>query len=243
LELKPGPFAGESGDGPNEWVDRFGSDALRIVALGAGSLSRDVVLRDDALLGSRRFLDRAWRQLTLRFESGKFVSRRMLVQKHRLIHEVTQCLASWRPHSAVAALMKFVRFLSHPDTTIEEMDRNAMETFVVVLSPFAPYLAEELWHRLGHETSIREAPWPVASDELVHPPERNFAILIDGKVRDRMDQPSDLEPENLELRALQRDRIREIIGERKVRRVIVVPHRLVNIVLEPAGAPAPSQNA
>ena len=95
-----------------------------------------------------------------------------------------------------------------------------------------PCLAEELWPLVGGEESCEDQAWPVASDELVHPPEREFPILVDGRVRDRMEQESDLKAEKLESRALQRDRIREIVGPRKIQRVVVVPRRLVNIVLE-----------
>ena len=122
------------------------------------------------------------------------------------------------------------RLRERDDATPEEMDRNAMETFLVVLCPFAPYLAEELWRRMGHEGPLREAAWPVASDELVHPPEREFPILLEGKVRDRMLQPTNLEAEKLESRALGRERIRELIGTRKVAKVVVVPGRLINLV-------------
>jgi leucyl-tRNA synthetase len=181
----------------------------------------------------RRFLNRIWHQMSLRREKGKFVSRRMLVQKHFLIHDVTQRLLSSKFHTAVAALMRFVRFLEHPETTPEDMDRNAMKTFIILLSPFAPHLALELWSRMGEEQDLSAAPWPVASDELIHPPEREFLIFVDGKVRDRMQQPSNLEPEKLESRALQRDRIREIVGMKKVQKVVVVPQKLVSIVLAP----------
>ena len=179
----------------------------------------------------RRLLDHIWRQMALRREKGKFVSRRMLVAKHQLIHQVTERLSQWKVHTAVAAIMDFVRFLESPETVPEDMDRGAMRTFVILLSPLAPIFAEELWRLLGEEAPLESAPWPIASDELIHPPEREFAIVIDGRVRDRMIQPSNLEPEKLESRALDRDRIREVIGIRKVERVVVVPRKLVSISL------------
>jgi leucyl-tRNA synthetase len=222
--------------GAGEILDRCGADALRLFFLAGGPLAAAIRPDSGALQGVRRFLDRVWRQFGTRLEKGKFVSRRVLVAKHLLIHEVTGRLARWSVHTAVASLMKFVRFLGHPETTPEEMDRNAMETFLVVLSPFAPYLAEELWRRMGKEGPLREAAWPVASDELVHPPEREFPIFLEGKVRDRMLQPTNLEAEKLESRALGRERIRELIGTRKVAKVVVVPGRLVSIALE--GQPA-----
>jgi leucyl-tRNA synthetase len=180
--------------------------------------------------------------MNLRREKGKFVSRRILVEKHFLIHHVTQRLSECKFHTAVAALMKFVRLLEDPETTPEEMDRQAMSAFLILLSPFAPFMARELWSRMAEPRCLASSPWPVASEELIHPPEREYLIFVDGKVRDRMQQPANLEPEKLESRALQRDKIREIVGPRKVEKVMVVPQKLVSIVLAPphSGA-APAQ--
>jgi leucyl-tRNA synthetase len=215
-------------------LERFGADALRLQLLFAAPPAGTIVTGADAVLPFRRFLDRVWRQMMLRLEKGKFVSRRMLEEKHRLIHLVTCRLSQGKIHTAIAALMRFVRFLESPETAPEDMDRVAMRTFTVLLSPFAPHLAEEIWSRMGEEADLASAAWPIPSDELINPPEREFLIQVDGRVRDRMQQPSNLEPEKLESRALQRDRIREIVGNRKVERVVVVPQRLVNLVLAPA---------
>jgi leucyl-tRNA synthetase len=238
---RPGPLAAQGprpqvkpcSGGSSQALWSSGADALRLYLLFSGPIERAIAFDPGGPARMRRFLNRIWHQMSLRREKGKFVSRRMLVQKHFLIHDVTQRLLSSKFHTAVAALMRFVRFLEHPETTPEDMDRNAMKTFIILLSPFAPHLALELWSRMGEEQDLSAAPWPVASDELIHPPEREFLIFVDGKVRDRMQQPSNLEPEKLESRALQRDRIREIVGMKKVQKVVVVPQKLVSIVLAP----------
>jgi len=216
---------------PLDYVERFGSDALRLHILGAGPVERGIDLDPAGILRMQRVIQRIWRQLTLRRERGKFVSRRMLVSKHLLIRDVTQRLDRLKFHTAVSAILAFLRFLESPETTPEDMDRGAMRTFVILLAPFAPFLARELWNLMGEEQPLETAQWPVPSEELIHPPEREYLIYVDGKVRDRMVQPSRLEPEKLESRALARDKIREIVGTHKVARVIVVPERLVSIVL------------
>jgi leucyl-tRNA synthetase len=219
-------------------IERFGADTFRLHLLSLGPAAHPGRISARALYHQGRFLGRIWRQITLRIEKGKFVSRRVLEHKHRLVYKVTERLRRQKFHTAASALREFVNFLAHPETTAEELDRSAIETFILVLSPFAPHLAQELWALAGNTTAVCEAPWPTYSAELVDPPEREFAILIDGKVRDRMVQPAALEPEKLESRALQRERVRELIGIRKVARVTVVPRRLVSIVLEkPAGEP------
>ena len=95
-----------------------------------------------------------------------------------------------------------------------------------------PCLADELWPIVGGDGALADQVWPAASDELVHPPEHEYPILVDGHVRDRMEAETELKAEKLESRALQRDAIRELLGPRKIQRVVVVPGRLVNIVLE-----------
>jgi leucyl-tRNA synthetase len=229
---RPGPAPSPPPGAPLFWAGRFGADALRLHLLFAGPSGKPITVDERGLIRMRRFIDRIWKQMALRRERGKFVSRRMLVEKHRLIHEVTERASGFKLHTAIASLMRFVRFLEEPETTPEDMDRQAMRTFLVLLEPFAPHLAEELWHLMGAEGTLAEASWPVASDELIHPPEREFAIFVDGKVRDRMVQPSQLESEKLESRALQRERIREIVANRRVKRVVVVPQKLVAIALE-----------
>ena len=231
--VRPGAAPSPPPGAPLFWAGRFGADALRLHLLFAGPSGKPIAVDERGLIRMRRFIDRIWRQMAVRRERGKFVSRRMLVEKHRLIHEVTERVSGFKLHTAIAALMRFVRFLEEPETTPEDMDRQAMRTFLVLLEPFAPHLAEELWHLMGAEGTLAEASWPVASDELIHPPEREFAIFVDGKVRDRMVQPSQLESEKLESRALQRERIREIVANRRVKRVVVVPQKLVAIALEP----------
>ncbi|MBN1443630.1 MAG: class I tRNA ligase family protein, partial [Planctomycetes bacterium] len=222
----------ETAAGWREMLERFGADALRVHILGLGPAASRIVLRAEDLHSACRFLRRAWREILLRIEKGQFVSRRVLVHKHRMIHAVTGRLRRMKFHTALAAVKEFVSFLRSPETKPEETDRSALEAFTVVLSPFAPYLAQELWERLGKDGSVLEAPWPEYSEELVDPPEREIPIYVDGKLRDRMLQPSDLGPEKLESRALGRDVIRELIGSRKVAKVVAVPKRAVAIVLE-----------
>jgi hypothetical protein len=220
-----------------EITEKYGADAFRVYLLFAGPPSQTLEFDPRGVRRAAVFLDRIWRQMNLRREKGKFVSRRMLVQKHFLIHHVTRHLEQGKFHVAVAEFMRFVNFLEDPETTPEDMDRTAMRTFIVLLSTIAPTMARELWSRIGEAQEISSVPWPSASEELIHPPEREFLIYVDGKLRDRMQQPATLESEKLESRALQRDIIREIVGSRKVERIIVVPQKLVSIVLAPAVGP------
>ncbi len=216
----------------DEWISRYGLDALRLSVLFAGAVDSPIEFDARRVRQMRRLCERIRRQVKERHEKGKFVSGRILRRKHLLIHALTERLEAWKFHTAIAALLRFVRLLGSPEVTIEEMDSASLRTFVILLSPFAPQLAQELWGILGQEGEVASQPWPVAIDEHVHPPEREFAILVNGKVRDRMEQPATLKAEKIESNALQREAIRELVGPRKISKVVVVPHRLVSIVLE-----------
>jgi leucyl-tRNA synthetase len=223
-----------------ELVEHYGSDAVRLYFLGLGPASRRASFRARTLRSLRRFLNRVWRESVLRIEKGQFVSRRVLVQKHRMIYEVANRVRRMRFHTAVASIRKFVNFLCAGETTPEEMNRESIEMFLVVLSPFAPHLAQELWEKIGNEGSVLDAPWPEYSEELVAPAEREVAIFVDGRLIDKMVQPSDLSAEKLESRALQRDRIRRVVGTAPVGKVVAVPGKVVSIVTGDAKSGAPA---
>ncbi|HLU48038.1 MAG TPA: class I tRNA ligase family protein, partial [Planctomycetota bacterium] len=210
-------------------IEAFGGDAFRMAAIALGPPESRGVLGFCELNARARCLDRIFRLVTRRLEKGRFVSRRVLVAKHVLIQKVTDRLRRMRFHTALSAIDEFVRFL-RCETTEEEVDRSALETFAIVLSPFAPYLAQELWSMLGHKDSVAEAKWPEPSAELLASAEREIPVWVDGRVRDRMPRPADEPAEALEADALARDAVRRVLGGRAVERVIAVPGRFVSIV-------------
>ncbi len=236
LEFNP---AGESatgsrrfpGESSNDLLGRFGSDALRLQMLCLGPADSQASFDADSLYHIRRFLEKIWRAVGSRIGKGRFVSRNVLVAKHRLIYDVSRRLKDLKFHTAVSALREFVNFIADPGTTLEEVDKDALETFLVVLKPFAPHLAAELWGMLGNEVTLENAPWPEYSKELVEPAEREHAVFVDGRLIDRMVESMELEEKKLESRALELDSVRDHIGRRKVSRVEVVKGRLVWICL------------
>ncbi len=214
-----------------ELLGRFGADALRIQLLCLGPADNNASFDDDSLYKIRRFLEKIWRAVCGRIGQGKFVSRNVLVAKHRLIFDVSKRLEELKFHTAISALREFVNFLASPKTTLEEVDKSTLNTFLVVLKPFAPHLAFELWERMGNEDTIDDSPWPEYSKELVEPSEREHAVFVNGQMIDRLTESVELDPKKLESRALALESVREFIGRRKVGRVEVVPGRLIWICL------------
>ncbi|MFQ6048580.1 MAG: class I tRNA ligase family protein [Phycisphaerae bacterium] len=105
-----------------------------------------------------------------------------------------------------------------------------MERFILLVSPFAPHVAEELWQRLGHESSLAYEPWPQFEPSLARPAELEIAVQVNGKVRARVKVPAEATEEQMKQAALEHEKIRAMLQERTVRKVICVPGRLVSIV-------------
>jgi hypothetical protein len=217
---------------PGEAIGKYGADALRLVLLGQAPPDRSALVDEGALYHAQRFLGRIWRQITVRAEKGKFVSRTALEAKHRFIHAVTHRLKRFKFHTALAAVHEFVNFLESPATAVEEMDRSALKTFLVVLWPFAPHMAEELWNRLGETEKIKTVRWPEANREVLRTSERLVPVRIDDILCIHIKVLGALEKEKLEAQAVKDERVHAVLAGRPIVRVHAVPDRVVNILVE-----------
>jgi leucyl-tRNA synthetase len=132
-----------------------------------------------------------------------------------------------RFNTAIAAMMEFTNHL----TPLTVRPRSALEPFVLLLSPFAPHLAEELWRLLGHENTLAYEPWPAFDPALVKEDSIEVPVQINGKVRLRLTVPADVDEATLKALALADPKVRELLAGKEPRKVIVVPKKLVNIVL------------
>ncbi len=133
-----------------------------------------------------------------------------------------------RFNTAIAAMMEYSNHL----TGLKVRPRSALEPFVLLLAPFAPHIAEELWLALGHEKSLAYEPWPVFDESLTRADEVEIPVQINGKLRAKLKAPLGITKAALEAAALADSRVQELIKGKKVLRVIVVPGKLVNIVVQ-----------
>lgn len=228
----------------SKYLQEYGGDALRLHLLFLGPPADDVVWSDAGLRGCRRFLRRANEVTLARKETGRFVSRRVLVEKHRMIRRVTRAIRTFRLNKAVSAFMEFVNFLRASDLTPDEVDRATLKTFTVLLAPFAPHLAAQLWEELEGEGSVSEQEWPTYSKELLKPLEPEFAIQVDSRLVDRVRLEEPLKRSELIELILARPRVARAVGGVTPDHCVVVPDHLVNIVLpRPAANTAPEPAA
>ena len=237
---------------PDDLMNRYGADTARLFSLFAAPPEKDLEWSDKGVEGAFRFLNRVYRlvegwaeELCRSVKPVSFaaltVGRALYQKAHFTIKKVTEDLdRDFHFNTAIAALMELVNTLGQCDLggAPEEREekravaRFAVETLLVLLAPFAPHLAEELWQRLGHSRSISEASWPAYSAEVIQREEILVIVQVNGKLRSRLLLPADAEEEALRAAALQDSRVQTWLEGRQVIRVVVVPKKLVNIVTD-----------
>jgi leucyl-tRNA synthetase len=216
---------------PDEIIERYGADALRLYILFLGPADEDAEWQDTGLEGTSRFLGRLWRSILAQAEkpSSAEVPDTPLARKaHRTIAKVTDDIERrFVFNTPIAAVMELVNDLQRsPD---DPAARFAAETAVSLVQPYAPHVAEELWEKLGHER-LWEQPWPEADSALLGVDTVEVVVQVDGKIRDRLHVSPDLPEEELVALARASERVGEYLDGGEVARTIVVPGKLVNFV-------------
>jgi leucyl-tRNA synthetase len=221
---------------PDHVVAEHGADSLRLYEMFMGPLEATKPWSMRGVEGVYRFLSRVWRLLIDdRAEEMKLAAavrdeppdRETLRRLHQTIKKVTEDLDGMSFNTAIAAMMEFSNHL----TKQEVRPRSVLEPFVLLLSPFAPHLAEELWQTLGYKSTLAYEPWPVFDEALTRADEIEVPVQVNGKLRSKIKVPPDIGQEDLKARALADDKVQTFIAGKQVRKVIVVPGKLVNIVV------------
>jgi leucyl-tRNA synthetase len=221
---------------PDAVVAEYGADALRLYEMFMGPLEATKPWSMAGVNGVRGFLDRVWRMIVN--DRSEALELNPAVQScqptteqnrvlHRTIAGVTEDIEGLRFNTAIAKMMEFTNYFTKADPRPKE----AMEQFVLLLSPFAPHIAEELWQLLGHGDTLAYENWPVADPRLLQEETVEIPVQIQGKVRSRIQAPVDAPADQLEALARADARIRELLSGRQVVKVVVVPGRLVNFVM------------
>lgn len=213
---------------PDEYLDRYGADALRCYLMFAGNFQEGGDFRDGGIHGVARFLERVWRYIMLgNFAAEEIGDRAVLRLLHQKVDQITRDLEELHYNTAVASLMKLLNGLQERP----QHYREAVCVFLQLLAPFAPFISQELWQRLGREGLVCAAPWPVANAELMREEVVEWVVQINGKVRDRLEFAADAAADEIEPVVLARERVREWTRDKQIEKVVVVPGKLVNVVL------------
>ncbi|MBI3963543.1 MAG: class I tRNA ligase family protein, partial [Candidatus Kerfeldbacteria bacterium] len=214
---------------PDALVVQYGADALRLYELFMGPFEDAIPWSPQGIVGTRRFLDRVWAlgQVLLKEKTGPATAD-VLRPLHQTIRNVGEDLEAFKFNTAVSSLMSCLNvFTDHP----EQVDRTAFSTYLTVLAPFAPHLAEELWRMFGHEESIFRTSWPSYDSRIAADEEIEIAVQINGKVRGRIRVPAALPEEKVHARAVVLPNVARYLEGKTIRKRIYVPGRLVNFVV------------
>jgi leucyl-tRNA synthetase len=221
---------------PDKVVEEYGADSMRLYEMFMGPLEATKPWSMRGVEGVYRFLGRVWRlviddratemKLSDAVRDGK-PDAETLRRLHQTIKKVTDDLDGMAFNTAIAAMMEFTNHL----TKLDVRPRAVLEPFVLLLSPFAPHLAEELWAVLGHKNTLAYEAWPMYEEALLREETIEVPVQINGKLRAKLTVPADIDEAGLRAAALADEKVRGLIEGKQVRKVIVVPGKLVNIVV------------
>ncbi|MCL4741245.1 MAG: leucine--tRNA ligase [Phycisphaerales bacterium] len=215
---------------PDDVIAEYGADTFRLYEMYLGPLEAAKPWNPRDITGLYRFLQRAWR-LIIDEETGEPRLREDGAQVEKLLHRTIAKVGADAErlafNTAIAAMIEFV----NAATAAGGLTRAQADRFARTLAPFAPHMAEELWSRLGGRGFVSHAPWPDYDEAMLRDDEVEIAVQIAGKVRAKIVVPADADAARIESIALADAKVQEAIAGRTVRKVIVVPGRLVNIVL------------
>lgn len=220
---------------PDEVVDEYGADTLRVYEMSMGPLDTSRPWATKDVVGAHRFLQRLWR-LAVDETSGETavtdapLTDEDLKQLHRTIAGVRDDYAGLRDNTVAAKLIEYVNYLTK--TYPSGAPRAAVEPLVQMVSPLAPHIAEELWSVLGHTGTITFEPFPEFDEKWLVDDTVEVPIQINGKVKARIDVAADATKDDLEAAALADERVQELIDGKNVVKVIAIPGRMVNLVVK-----------
>jgi leucyl-tRNA synthetase len=232
---------------PEEIIAKYGADTARLFILFAAPPDRDLEWSDTGVEGCYRFLNRVWRLVDELKDSLMDVKENTAVDTkedkelryvmHMTIKRITEDIEErFNFNTAISAIMELVNETYKYKEFEKECNnkallKEALETIIILLAPFTPHIADELWEKIGKQTSVHEQSWPKYEASAIVKDEIEIVIQINGKVRDRIEVASSLTKDELKKEVLSNTKITSIIGDKQIRKMIIVPQKLVNIVI------------
>lgn len=233
---------------PEAIIGKFGADTARLFILFAAPPERDLEWNDQAVEGCYRFINRVWRFVYdyVQGTDGKLVDYSSLGELsskdkdlRRLVHTTIKRVTDdagtrFNFNTAISAIMELVNGLYQyrelPDCNKAVM-AEAVDTLILVLAPFIPHVTEELWQAVGHDSSVHKQQWPVVDEQALVADEVTVIVQINGKVRDKIVMPINVDKAEAEKIALSQPKIADMIAGKAIKKVVVVPNKLINVVV------------
>ena len=221
----------------NDFIEKYGADALRLYLLFIGPVTDSTPWQDAGVEGVYRFLQRVWR-LVVNEENNELNEKlsdtagtsdtELWRELHKTIKQVTEDTESIdKMNTAIAQMMIFVKAA----TRVKSLPIETVKIFLHLLAPYAPHIAQELWHRIGETGFIAHAMWPKYDENVLESTTITIIAQVNGKLRSRLQIPADATNQEIEEAALADERVQRFIEGKPIRKIIVVPNRLINIVV------------
>ncbi len=234
---------------PSELVEHYGADTVRLFSLFAAPPERDLEWSDQGVEGAYRFLTRVFRYVM--DKSVTFANHNMEIPKelneasralHRKTHQTIRKVSTdlkndFHFNTAISAIMELVNMLfaqagGEAQESVEPaVVKEAVKAILLLLSPMAPHICEELWERTGHSVPIADTPWPEFDPEAAKDEELTIVLQVNGKVRSRLQVAPDTAEDVLKEKAVADEKIQKFTEDKPIRKIIVVPKKLINIVV------------
>ncbi len=236
---------------PQELIDRYGADTVRMFCLFAAPPEKGLEWSDQGVEGVSRFLNRVWRLVDDHLDHLRGISsydrkgaidgtvRELYRKTHQTIKKVTSDIDTrFHFNTAISAVMElvneasqFVNRKGEKDAVAWSVFRQSVEATIVLLAPVVPHITEELWSMLGNEQNLMHVPWPEYREDALEAESMIIVLQVNGKVRSKIEVPADYDKNQLEAEALADERIQKFLEGKPVKKVIVVPNKLVNVVV------------
>ncbi len=211
---------------PDDLVEHYGADALRMYQLFIGPPEVDAEWMDGGIEGIHRFIQRFWSLAMRSMEQQPALDSDQEKRLHRLIQTVTERIESFKLNTAVSAFMEYLNEAG------KAVDRQSLESLTVLLAPMAPHLAEEIWARMGHTRSVFTAQWPEADPEKLVQDQATVAVQVNGKTRGTVTVAADASQDEVEQAAEGITAVQNAKGNKSVVKAIYVPGRILNLVVK-----------
>ncbi len=230
---------------PSMIIDKYGADTARLFILFASPPEKELEWSDRGVEGSYRFLNRVWRivqenkDLVMKAQGDLTnlgpADRNLRSIVHRTIRRVTDDIARFSFNTAISAIMELVNAMYKYNDEANRHSgvmKEATDNLILMLSPFAPHITEELWHELGNTESTFLEPWPKYNPELAKAEEVTLVVQVNGKVRDKITVPADVSEDDMKKTALGSERVLAHVNGKDVKNIFIVPGKLVNFVVK-----------
>ena len=213
---------------PDKVITDYGADSMRLYEMFMGPLEATKPWNTNGVEGVHRFLNKLWRAVIDESGSIKDIDADEETQRllHQTIKKVTGDIENFRFNTAISQMMIFVNHLGK----LETKPKKVIEKFLLVLAPFSPHIAEELWARSGNKNTLAYEKWPTYDENLAKEKEIELAVQVLGKIKDKIVVSTDADDEEIKQKALACEKVASAIAGKEIKKIIVIKSRLVNIV-------------